>query len=641
MTDEQQSPDYTAHVAEQEYWDKEFEGAEKYFEKYFKRVEDITKVYRDEKRSDDRRTGVRMSLFWSNIQTLGPALYTNPPKPIVERTNNDPNPVSNTASEVMQRVLKNSTEGRSKPFDRMMRAVRDDYLLFARGVAWVRGEYKMAKVERVAEQVGPDGMAVQVVEMVDKVTDAKAVCEFVHQKDFMHQPARKWDEVEWVAKCSYMSKKAVKERFGEDFAKDCPFKYNPAEYNEQDQKEQKLLKNRAKVWEVWCKSKNQVVWYVKGAPRLADIQPPPIQYDGFFPCPEPCYGTMTNDTLVPVPDYIEYQDQLTEINELTRRIHYITKSIKANGLYNAATKEIARIFDENKENELVPVQDWGGFAGTGGSVGNMQFLPVETFIVALNALIGARQQAKNDLYEISGLSDIVRGQSNPNETAAAQSIKSRFASLRISDRQMEIQRFARDAIALMAEVVAETFPTELLAEQSGIGDMSDPVRVNTFQQAVDLLRDGIKRNFKVDIETDSTIALDKEEEKKSANELVQTMAVLFKESIPLVQAAPEMLPVVKEIILRTIRVYTGGRNLESVLETAFNQMEQAAAQKAQQPPQPDPKVLEVQAKMQKMEVDAKNDTALTQADLQLKQLDAVKKQQDIVNGAANGGRPAV
>jgi len=612
----------------QEHWETEVMGAERYFKDYWSRCEAIEKTYRDEGKSrGNTRVGTRFNIFWSNIKTLEPSLYIQPPKPVVERTFLDADPIGRVASETLERALKNGTAGRDKPFDAMMREARTDYLLYARGIAWVRGEYEMGMVEQEVEGVDELGQPVMVMQQTEAVISAKAVPEFVGYRDFMHNPCRTWSEVKWAAKAAYMGKKELEKRFG-DAAKDVPLNFTPDVLK--DLEDKKISKKKqAQVWEIWCKVSNKVYWFVKGNSKILDAQDPPIKFDGFFPCPKPAFGTLTNSTLIPVPDYVEYQDQAEEINLLTKRIHYITKAIKANGVYNGAQKEISRIFDESKENELVPVADWNGFTANGGTNGQMDFVPVEGFVKVLAALVTARQQAKADLYEISGISDIMRGNSDSRETAKAQSIKANFGSLRIQDRQYEIQRFARDVVALMAEVIAETFPPDILAAQAGVKYADDPAMMPVFDKAVELLRDGVLRNFRIDIETDSTIALDKAEAKASANELLGVVSNMFKESIPLVQSAPEMLPVVKELILLTLRAYEGGRQLETVIEEAFKQVAAGIEAAKQQPPAPDPKMVEAESKVAVNQSQAQKNTVDAQATIAKTQMEMARTAQGV------------
>jgi hypothetical protein len=65
-------------------------------------------------------------------------------------------------------------------------------------------------------------------------------------------------------------------------------------------------------------------------------------------------------------------------------------------------------------------------------------------VAALESLYEAREKVKQDLYDITGIADIIRGVSDPSETMGAQQIKSNFATLRIGDHQRAVQEFARE-----------------------------------------------------------------------------------------------------------------------------------------------------------------------------------------------------
>ena len=51
--------------------------------------------------------------------------------------------------------------------------------------------------------------------------------------------------------------------------------------------------------------------------ELIDERDDPLGVEGFFPCPKPLYATTTSDTLVPVPDFVLYQDQAMELDILS------------------------------------------------------------------------------------------------------------------------------------------------------------------------------------------------------------------------------------------------------------------------------------------------------------------------------------
>jgi hypothetical protein len=70
-------------------------------------------------------------------------------------------------------------------------------------------------------------------------------------------------------------------------------------------------------FEGWDKTKKEAVWFSKSLKDFIDRKDDPLGLEGFFPCPRPVYATLTNDKLVPVPDYTLYQDQANDLDTLS------------------------------------------------------------------------------------------------------------------------------------------------------------------------------------------------------------------------------------------------------------------------------------------------------------------------------------
>src|SRR5579883_3303781 len=64
---------------------------------------------------------------------------------------------------------------------------------------------------------------------------------------------------------------------------------------------------------------------------------------------------------------------------------------------------------DTAENKLIPVDDWGAFADKGGLPGMISWLPIKEIAETLIRLYEARDKAKQILYEITGIGDIMRG----------------------------------------------------------------------------------------------------------------------------------------------------------------------------------------------------------------------------------------
>jgi hypothetical protein len=110
----------------------------------------------------------------------------------------------------------------------------------------------------------------------------------------------------------------------------------------------------------------------------------------------------------------------------------------------------------------------GELSRRGGLEKAIAWWPIEAIAKVLKELYVQRDQIKQTIYEITGLSDILRGQTDPNETLGAQELKAQTGSMRVQAKQAEIQRFARDLFRLKAEIISTKFSWETITTMTGI-----------------------------------------------------------------------------------------------------------------------------------------------------------------------------
>lgn len=634
-------------------WLDEIEKSEARLKKFFERCRQITERYRDERdaylttynaSANKQYQGQRFNILWSNTQTLLPMLYSRTPKPVIERRFKDDDRVSRIASEMWEKATTTMIE--LNGFNEVMKNSTLEYALYAQGTSWARYKPTFEEVEVTIVEGQPP-----VVQQEIKYEEA--IADFVCYSDFFYSESRTWEEIDWVSRRVFMTRKEGLERFGEIFEK-----VNLDHDQTKNDGKQFLVTNgnkrynKATVYEIWCKSENKVYWVAKSlSDEILDEMEPPIKFDGFFPCPKPAIGTYTTSTIEPVPDYIQYQDQAKELDDTTKRIGNLIKAIKVAGLYDASFTGFSELLKEGVDNQLMPVStDWNEFVKGGGSRGMqnvLAMLPIDSSITALTTLYQAREQTKQVIYEITGISDIIRGASNPNETATAQEIKGRFGTLRLQDKQAEIQRFARDNIRLIAEIIAEHFSPDTLMKMSGMTlptrqevemrfqqemaqhqrmmlqyqqiaaqaqqvgqepppppEQPVPPDIVTIDDVIELLRDDPMRNFKIDIETDSTIATDYEAEKQSRIDFISNVTPFLQQMVPAIQAVPELADPLGEMLMFVIRGFKAGRQLEGTFEESLKKLKEQQAQPPSPPP-PDPMI-----EIKKQQVDG--DLALKQ-----------------------------
>lgn len=593
-------------------WKMEIELASKAVVPWEARGDKVVKRYRDERdKSESSRR--RFALLWSNVQTLGPALYSKPPKVVVSRRFNDSDRVGRVASQILERGVEYELE--KYEIGACMRPAVQDRLLPGRGCAWVRYEPKITGTGDAYE----------------KAWECTPT-DYVFWKDFLTNTARTWDEVRWGARRTFPSRAQLVKRFGEKIGNAIPLTAKPSVVDEKDPAGKEL--QRAEVWEIWDRDTETVYWIATGYDQLCDQRPDPLKIEGFFPFPKPMFATMTNGTLIPVPDYAEYQDQAMEIDELTERIASLNKAVKVVGLFDKSIPELQRLVNDGIENRMIGVDSWAAFAEKGGIQGSVTFMPLKDVIEAIVTLTNVRTQVMNDAYQITGMADIVRGASNPNETATAQQIKGKYANLRLSDLQMDVERFARDLIRIKAEIMAEQYSPETLIAISGImqtpefvappkelqnppqppqipqpqpGQPPDPAAMqqaqqamqqyqmqqqqyqqalqqwqkgneDTLKQAIELLKSPKFRDLRIDVETQSMIQMDQDMERQTRTEFIGAVGGFLQQGGNILQVAPQAAEMLGELLRFVVRAFPAGREMESVIDRFTESMQGAGQQ---------------------------------------------------------------
>ncbi len=466
------------------------------YKRFVKRGESIEKRYRDERTRGEEDGQRHYNSLWANVEILFPALYGKVPLPVAERRFRDKDPTGRGAAQMLERALRNEIEVNG--FDEALQNAVKDYLLAGRGTIWVRyepqieagislppeSETDMRDAEGsitgqgstdVDEEDDTEGETEdspeeeKLEETGDRIVRESTPIDYVQWQDFYIFPmrARVWAEVTAVGKRVYMSRDQMKRRFGNSVGKAIPLR--------RDERDQRALNtsqipsdaDKGAVIEIWSRDDAQVFWVAEGYEYLCDRKDDPLKLEYFYPCPKPIFANSTTNTLLPVADYIQYQDQAVQIDELTQRISMLSKACKVAGVYNSAADGIKRLFDESVENELIPVDDWAAFADKGGVEGNVSFIPLKEIMGVLNELVMVKDKQVLEMDRLTGITDIMKGTTDARETLGGQRLKTNSAGTRLQRRQNEVARFARDTVRIMADIMAQHFSPQSLIDVSG------------------------------------------------------------------------------------------------------------------------------------------------------------------------------
>lgn len=471
------------------FWTDQIErlGKDKGYQQYIKRGIKIEARYRDERNKSDEDGRRKYNALWSNVEILKPAVFGKTPVPLAERKFGDKDPIARGAAQILERALRNEID--ICGFNEAMMQAVTDYLLPGRGTVWVRYEPEFGTglslgTEDAIDMDDAEGEIDEEYEAQldqgehpkedklegtgNQIVRESTPIDYINWQDFLVFPAnaRTWAEVVAVGKRVYLTYEQMKERFGKRIAKDIPLQKDERQKNKF---ENTSTENEVKgeVFEIWNKEDRSVYWVAEGYDFLLDRKDDPLNLEYFFPCPRPIISNQTTGTLLPVADYIQYQDQATQIDELSQRIAMLTRACKVAGVYASNAKGLQRLLNESVENELIPVDDWAAFAEKGGIAGQVSFLPLKEIIGVLNELMMLKGKQIEEMDRLTGINDLMRGTTDARETLGGQRLKSNYTGTRLTARQNEVARFARDTVRIMADIMAQHFSPQSLVEASG------------------------------------------------------------------------------------------------------------------------------------------------------------------------------
>ena len=579
-------------------WLAELDAEEKAHKRFRERAQKVVDAYEDEQDRDSNE----FNILWSNVEVLHPALYAKSPNPDIRRRYLDRDKAGKDAAELAERAVSYAID--AYDFDGSVDTAIDDYLLTSLGVIRMRYEpYFETKPgdpvyleERVKgydplDEYSPimglyngdeevidylqdeNGFAYVEGEPKEEVVYEEVICEPVSWKKFRWMPAPRWEAVEWSAIEHYMTEDEIKEEYPDHYHQ-IPLGYTMDGEKTSDADE----KARARVFEIFDKKNRKNIEIAEGYGEILKETEDPLNLEGFYPFPKPLLGTTKNGQLIPIPDYVFYQDQAEELDRVSSRINALTEQLKYRGVYDASFTALAGM--ENAEDgTFIAVADFQALINAGGGgQGDLNkviaTMPLEGLIRALKELYIAREQIKQTIYEITGIADIMRGSTAASETLGAQQLKTQFGSMRLGKRQRKVAQFVRDIVRLKVEIMVENFQPQTLEMMTG---------VEITEEIYQILTNDMMRSYRIDIETDSTVTEDAQAEKQGRIELVTAITGFFERVGPLVEAQIIPQNVATELLGFAVRGFKVGRTLEDTLDEMSSQDDDPRmAQMAQQ-----------------------------------------------------------
>jgi hypothetical protein len=645
-------------------WFKELEAARKREETFRKNGQRILNIY-DATKDDDKAEDTPFNILYSNTETLHPALYSTLPRPVVQRRFKDEDPLGKAAADAGKRVLEFLLDTNLDNY-----TTYDDAFKFSTLDALLPGRAVISlKYDNETEEQPTEG------EESTSYLKSELVCpEHRQWNRVLFGYAKSWVKVPWVSYEEYIDKAEAERLFDKEIAAKLVFS---KEEPETDAKNKKVEDDKhqgeretCRIYQIWDKDGGRKVRYISEAYTEGFLkeEEDPLGLTGFFNCPKPLQFFQKTHSLIPTALYVLYESQAKELNELTRRIKHVTKAIKARGLYDGELGVDLEKLMEASDAELVPCDKSSSLAAEKGLQNAIWFMPVQELIITLRELYAAREQCKQVIYEITGISDILRGATKASETLGAQKIKTQWGGLRLKRYQNEVARYVRDLLRMTLELAANKFSEETWAKMTGLpfllstqyneltavaqalqqqlamvppamagpqGAPAPPPQVQQLQQikqqlqapqwsqVLALLKNDLQRAYRIDIETNSTIEPDATEDKEMITEVMTAIGQVLNGVGPLVAKGVLPFEAAQVMLLTIIRRFRFGTELEDTIKAMKQpQPEQdgaAQAQAAQQQLQLQQKQAEAEISFQYKQEQMALQEKTMQAEMQAKQ----------------------
>jgi hypothetical protein len=580
----------TTRPAEVKRWLADIEASCKREAEYRKKGRKLWKMYEGELKDE-----TPFNILFSNTEILLPALYGARPRPVVQRRFKDADPLGLAASKAAERMLSFLMDTNSEEYDDFDTTMKENVL---DACVPGRGLMEFCYDGKTAHPLGPDGKP-------DEKQPAQLISECVYPETCLWNRytfgyAKKWKDVPWVAFELYFERPEARDEFGVETATKLKYVTEGDEDHEtKDSATREGDRKVAKVWKIWDKRSRRLLFVSQGIDDYIKECDDPYSLTGFFPIPKPLRLIAKSGNLTPTAPYTEYENQATELNNITTRLNKLIKMCKVVGIHDPSITAIEHMM-EKEDGDFVPSEAPSTMTREGGLDKHLWMLPLDKIVGVIQQLYLARQNCKQVIYEIMGLADIMRGSTQASETLGAQQLKAQFGSVRMKNPQKEVQRYARDCFRIMLELAVNRFLPETWAKMTGLPYLTDeqaaqaqqamqmalqtamaqnqpapqtPPLPPKWSDVLGLLKNDLQREYKIDIETNSTIDPDASEAKKNLGELMNAMSQFLNGVGPLVQEGVLPIEAAKAMLLGVARQYEFGDDIEDMI----NQM---------QPPKP-------------------------------------------------------
>ena len=621
------------------------------------------------------RRRAKYPAWYSIFKIRQPLLLSRVGIPIGRDTTQDGNDnIGATAAIILERLSQNLP--RNFDFFDVLSSARDDFLVT--NVGQVRAYYEREEVKaQVKEYVTPretesgvvflNGAGEEVVkgdmgqddtgyfvehsETID-VTNERIILEPVFYRDFYVDPdVRRWQRCKRVAFKKYYSEREFKDIFG------APALLTRGADDTTGSDAASPKNQSIAVFEYWDKYLKETAYLIEGGSELitplAATYPSDSEYleagsgedcngiynlEGVFPMPDPMVMNQATDEFLPIPEYFQLYEILEDIHGIFTGMMALTRAIRPRLLFDNSVEGLQEALGEAAVGDAFGVTNLAqSLSGAGGSInGVVQYVPVQEMITALSQAYAALDQRLNTLYRLTGTSDLLQGLiSDPTQrTFGERQMTEKYALNQLAEPQRKMQEFVRGCYQLMCEMALKNFKDESLDDYI-MPQTMEPEHQERYRAALSLLREDTKR-FRVELETDSTIALNEEYDKAMRIELVNTLTSAIEKVAAVASSSPALVGVDLHALKFLVQGFRQGKLFQQEITQAIDQVIELSSQQpapfnqaqadfglrqqefAMRAEASQQKTATEMARVQVDNFEAQNDAAFMQLDLNLK-----------------------
>lgn len=401
-------------------------------------------------------------------------------------------------------------------------------------------------------------------------------------------------------------------------------------------------------WECYCLKTRTIYWVSESYKEdfLLVDKKDPYGFKGFFPSPPFIISSKPRKSMYPTSNFRYLEGTINQLHLLYEKIFHMIDGIRRRAVVLGASPELITALNSLGGNEYLTITEIDGILTKGGIRDMIQWIPVEELVNAISEAMNLEQHFKELFFEWFHVPDIIRGVSDPSETASAQEIKSDSALDVFKYQKKQIFELARNSLEMLFDLALKVFSDEKIAKICGYdfippGDPGSPGKPavppspenpkglpeeppipprpghkERFFEALTLLKDDSTRVIRLDFETDST-GFNDDAKEIARMRLISDTILQGLSTIGGIQN-PQFTPVAYSLLLSMMDTVGGSKQFSDAVKKAVSDLEKAKDAPAPTPP-PDPMIdikrLDTEIKGQKVQAD----TAIKQQELQQKE----------------------